>query len=170
MGAGGWRDIDHAALDLAQTVPGSPLDVLSSLLGLAGGAEITAGIALGVAVARFRRSPRDALVPLFIAATVLAEALLKMIVPQAPPPHERSRTVELLPLLQVPFAHSFPSGHVARAAFLLRIAHGIPTWVVALGVIAMAASRVYLGEHWLSDTLGGAALGLGVANVARRVA
>ena len=88
--------------------------------------------ALGLAAARWRSSPRDALVPLFIGATILIEAVLKLVVPQAPPPHERSRTIEflLLPGVHVPFAHAFPSGHVARAAFLLRIVHGVPTWAV----------------------------------------
>lgn len=139
-------------------------------MGLLGTAEVTAGIALGIAVARFRRYPRDALIPLFIVATVIAEALLKLLVPQLPPPHERSRTVELLPFLHVPFVNSFPSGHVARVAFLLRIVRGVPVWAVAAGIVLMTATRLYLGEHWLSDAIGGALLGLGVANVARRLA
>lgn len=106
--------------------------------------------------------------PLAIGAVVLVETLLKLLVPHAPPPHERSRTVELLPFLQVPFANSFPSGHVARAAFLLRIADRIPGWVVLIGIVLMALTRVYLAEHWLSDTLGGAVLGLAVASLALR--
>lgn len=63
---------------------------------------------------------------------------------------------------------SFPSGHVANAAtvavalaFILR-----RTWVWFAGaawIILMALSRTYLGAHWLSDTVGGALLGAGVA-------
>lgn len=63
---------------------------------------------------------------------------------------------------------SFPSGHVANAAtiavalaFILR-----RTWVWFAGaawVLLMALSRTYLGAHWLSDTVGGALLGAGVA-------
>jgi len=63
---------------------------------------------------------------------------------------------------------SFPSGHVANAAtiavalaFILR-----RVWVWFAGaawVILMALSRTYLGAHWLSDTVGGALLGIGVA-------
>lgn len=146
------------------------LDVVSSIIGLFGQAEVTGGVALGIAVARFRRSPRAALVPLAIAAVVLVEAALKILVPQVPPPHDRARTVELLPFLHVPFANSFPSGHVARTAFLLRVANGIPAWVAVLGIALMVLSRVYLAEHWLSDTLGGLVLGLGVASAARRLA
>lgn len=154
--------------DLVQAVHAPWLDVLGSLIGVLGNAEVTGGIALGLAVARWRRGGSDWWIPLAIAVTVLVESVAKLVIPQAPPPHERSRTVELLPFLTVPFAHSFPSGHVARVAFLLRIGHGIAPWLVVTGIVLMALSRIYLGEHWLSDTIGGAALGLLVAELARR--
>jgi undecaprenyl-diphosphatase len=168
---GTCREIDSAALDAAQSVRLPALDIFASLVGFFGRAEVTVGIALGLAAARWRSSPREALVPLFIGATILIEAVLKLVVPQAPPPHERSRTIEflLLPGVHVPFANAFPSGHMARTAFLLRIANNVPTWAVVVGIALMAITRVYLGEHWLSDVVGGLALGLGVANVARRL-
>ncbi len=169
MVGGTCRPVDDATLDALQSVHVGPLDVFASVVGLLGQAEVTAGIALGIAVARFRSYPREAIVPLFIVVIVVIESALKLIVPQLPPPHERSRTIELLPFLQVPLANSFPSGHVARAAFLLRISHPVPTWLVIAGIVLMAMTRIYLGEHWLSDTVGGALLGLGVANVARRL-
>lgn len=63
---------------------------------------------------------------------------------------------------------SFPSGHVANAA-TMAVALALiirRTWVWFVGavwVILMALSRTYLGAHWISDTVGGALLGAGVA-------
>ena len=149
-----------------QSVRSPVLDTIGSLIGLFGQAEVTVGIAFGLAVARARRSARDGLVPLFIIVLIAIEALLKILVPHTPPPPEVSRTVELLPSLHVPFANSFPSGHVARVTFLTWIVRGVPTWLRVAAVVLMIASRLYLGEHWLSDCLGGLALGYFVAKVA----
>jgi undecaprenyl-diphosphatase len=63
---------------------------------------------------------------------------------------------------------SFPSGHVANAA-TIAVALGVimpHVWVWVWGAVytvLMAASRTYLGAHWLSDTLGGMLVGAGVA-------
>jgi len=166
---GACREIDSVALDAAQLVRLPALDLFASVVGIFGRAEVTVGIALGLAAARWRTSPRHALIPLFIGVTIVVEVFLKGFVPQAPPPGDRSRAIELLPYLQIPFAHAFPSGHVARAAFLLRIAQRVPSWAVVAGTVLMALTRLYLGEHWLSDVMGGVVLGLGVANIARQL-
>jgi undecaprenyl-diphosphatase len=136
---------------------------------LFGQAEVSVALAFGLAVARARRSPRDGLIPLFIVATIALETVLKILIPHAPPPEDRSRTIELLPHVRVAFASSFPSGHVARLTFLATIVRGIPVWMRVLAVLLMIASRLYLGEHWLSDCLGGLALGWLVAKAARLV-
>ncbi|MET0297257.1 MAG: phosphatase PAP2 family protein [Microbacterium sp.] len=65
---------------------------------------------------------------------------------------------------------SFPSGHVAGAATLATVVVVLfpRLAVVILGaawVLLMAFSRTYIHAHWLSDTLGGALVGVGTALV-----
>lgn len=162
VAGGALRDADLRILDAAQAPHTDLLDLGASLVSLAGQAELTGSVALGVAVARLRHRRRDWAVPLAIGVVVLAESLLKVVVPQAPPPHERARSIEILPSLHVPFGNSFPSGHVARAAFLL-IALRAPALLALVALVAMAATRVYLADHWPSDVAAGLLLGAGVA-------
>lgn len=62
--------------------------------------------------------------------------------------------------------HSFPSGHVSNSWAVLGAyaaeyrdvpAVSVPLWTLAAGV---AASRVHDDEHWLSDVVSGALIGL----------
>lgn len=73
-----------------------------------------------------------------------------------------------LDILVVSDPGSFPSGHVANAATLAVVLGLILRrgWVWVAGIAyttLMMLSRTYLGAHWISDTIGGALVGAGVA-------
>ncbi|WP_261165850.1 phosphatase PAP2 family protein [Microbacterium sp. Marseille-Q6965] len=65
---------------------------------------------------------------------------------------------------------AYPSGHTAFAATVATALWLVLPrwWVAALGVAwtaAMAFSRTHLSAHWLTDTVGGALVGMGVVLV-----
>jgi membrane-associated phospholipid phosphatase len=74
---------------------------------------------------------------------------------------------DLPPLVHTMSDRSYPSAHAttsaAAAMGLSRVLPAAPVWGVA---VALALSRLYLGVHYPSDTLAGAALGWAVAELA----
>ncbi|QPV62010.1 phosphatase PAP2 family protein [Halosimplex litoreum] len=60
--------------------------------------------------------------------------------------------------------HSFPSGHAAAATVYALVARrsAVLPFAVVTGLAALVAvSRIYLGTHYLSDTVAGVAIGVG---------
>ncbi|MDE0546078.1 phosphatase PAP2 family protein [Microbacterium sp. C7(2022)] len=98
----------------------------------------------------------------YLLASLAASALMVQLLKHL---FARGRPEEILILSDF---GSYPSGHVANAATLAVVALVIypRVWVFIVGavwVVLMAISRTYLHAHWLSDTLGGACIGGGVA-------
>ena len=65
---------------------------------------------------------------------------------------------------------SYPSGHATAAAtaavaLALLARRTAMTWVCMVTAVAVAASRVFLGVHYLSDVLGGILLGAFLASM-----
>ncbi|MBB6646098.1 phosphatase PAP2 family protein [Halobellus ruber] len=69
--------------------------------------------------------------------------------------------------------HSFPSGHAAAVTVLALVSRGsenLPFRIVTALAATVAVSRMYLGTHYLSDTLVGVALGIAAFAVGRSLA
>src|SRR5262249_19499869 len=174
---GATRTVDRWGLTLASPIASYPLDVAASLVTLLGEPQISGAVAVALSVRWWQRRGKQGLAPLLLFAGVAIEAVLKYVLPYPGPPHEFSRGLQLplffqlaTPLLlHLHTPYSFPSGHMLRTTFLVAlISEHRPRWRTAgwALVLAMAFTRVYLNDHWVSDVGGGILLGLTLAAVA----
>jgi undecaprenyl-diphosphatase len=99
--------------------------------------------------------------------SVLVNGVLKSFVRRHRPPWEQDRPHRL----RRPRTSSFPSGHASSAAtFVGVMAQDDPLWPLYAAVAGtVAASRVFVKIHHASDVVAGAALGIGLAIVARKL-
>jgi membrane-associated phospholipid phosphatase len=161
------RGVPYARLEVhgGRFVQVHPAPILAPLARVLGAVGTPEGAVIGLLVLGallWRSSRRRALaLPVLFAAAIAVERLCKARIVQFEP----GATTSLYPYV---YHFSYPSGH-ALAAFFFAVGAGMlrrRRWVWLTGLtlaLAVALSRLYTGEHWFSDVVGGGLLGWSAA-------
>lgn len=171
-----WQTVDFDTMVKLQDHISRRFDGVFSYFSLLASVEVTVGFCLVLAfLSVLRRQWLAILGWLLIIPASFGEIFGKLVLFHPGPPvfFHRSLLPTSLPSFYVHTDFSYPSGHMARTVFIVTIfalmavfssKNILPRFTILclllLLVFLMGLTRVYLGEHWLSDVVGGGLLGL----------